>query len=95
MSKITKIENAIVQIGAGEFQELCDAFLKKKPEYGLLEDYGKEAGTTKTTIGNPDTYLRRENGKYVLVVCTTQKNHIFDKIREDIEKCLDSSKTGL
>ena len=80
MSKVTAIENAIIQLGAGEFQKFCDTFLSKKEQYGTILGLGMKAGTLKTTIGNPDTYFVRENGKYVFVAYTTQQNNIFSKI---------------
>ena len=36
-------------------------------------------GTLKTTIGNPDTYFRKENGKYICVAYTAQQSDIFKK----------------
>ena len=95
MSKVTDIENAIIQLGAGEFQEFCDTFLSKKEKYGAIHGLGMKSGTLKTTIGNPDTYFRNENGKYVYVAYTTQQEGIFKKIKEDIEKCFDTTKTKL
>lgn len=95
MSKLTAIENAIIQLGAGEFQKFCDTFLSKMDKYGAILGYGMKTGTLKTTIGNPDTYFVRENGKYVFVVYTTQQDNIYNKIQEDIEKCFDQQKTGV
>lgn len=95
MSKITEIENAIIQMGDGEFQKFCDTFLSKKAQYGLIHGFGMKAGTTKTTKGNPDTYFRSNDGKYIFVVYTTQQASIYSKIQEDIEKCFDPSKTGV
>lgn len=99
MSFITDIKDKIKAIGPGEFQELCDVLLSKlHPEWNIHE-LGMKSGTGKTTIGNPDTYFRIENGekagKYVFVAYTTQDQSIYNKIKEDIEKCLDESKTGL
>ena len=37
MSKVTAIENAIIQLGAGEFQKFCDTFLSKKKQYGAIQ----------------------------------------------------------
>ena len=51
MSKVTAIENAIIQLGAGEFQEFCDTFLSKKEKYGAIHGLGMKSGTLKTTIG--------------------------------------------
>lgn len=95
MSKITDIEAKILQLGAGEFQKFCDTFLSLKEEYGKILCLGMKPGTQKTTIGNPDTYFRKENGRYVFVVYTTEQEGIYNKIKKDIDKCLDFSKTGI
>lgn len=63
--------------------------------YGVVHGYGMQSGTGNTTIGNPDTYFRKENGKYVFVAYTIQQNNLYAKLKEDIEKCFDTSKTGL
>lgn len=94
MSKITEIENAIIQLGPGEFQKFCDTFLSQK-HYGKITGLGMKSGTLKTTIGNPDTYFRKENGKYICVAYTAQQSDILKKLKEDIEKCLDPEKTKL
>lgn len=94
MSKITEIERKIQMLGAGEFQKLCDTFLSKKDMYGTILGLGMRTGTLKTTTGNPDTYFVRETGKYVFVAYTTQQVSIYNKLKEDIEKCLDPQKTG-
>lgn len=36
-----------------------------------------KSGTLKTTIGNHDTYFRKENGKYICVAYTAQQSDIF------------------
>ena len=53
----------------------------------------EKAGTMKTTKGNPDTYFKSKNGKYIFVAYTTQKDNLFEKAKDDIEKCLKNSKT--
>lgn len=95
MAIITNIENSIIQLGAGEFQKFCDTFLSMKDQYGTILGLGMKSGTLKTTIGNPDTYFRNKNGKYVFVAYTCQQSGIFDKLKNDIEKCLDPEKTKL
>ena len=52
-------------------------------------------GTDKTAKGNPDTYFLTADSKYVFVMYTTQKTDFFNKAIEDIDKCFDSSKTGV
>ena len=95
MSNFTDIKRKILELAPAPFQEFCDVFLSKKG-YGKVHGYGMKAGTGKTTPGNPDTYFRKENGKYVFVAYTTEQSKpIFYKLKEDIEKCLDTTKTGL
>ncbi len=94
MATITDIKAKICQLSPAQFQEYCDDFLYRKG-YRNVHSYGMKPGTGKTTIGNPDTYFRLDNGKYVFVAYTTQQASIYDKLLEDIEKCLDQSKTDL
>ena len=95
MSIISSIENAIIQLGPGEFSKLCDTFLSRQDQYGSILGLGMKSGTLKTTIGNPDTYFRKQNGKYVFVAYTTTQTGIYKKLKDDIEKCLDHEKTKL
>ncbi|RRD33445.1 hypothetical protein [Streptococcus sp. OH4692_COT-348] len=94
MTTITDIKNRIQTLSPANFQEFCDCLIYKNG-YGKVHGYGMKAGTGKTTIGNPDSYFRKDNGKYVFVAYTTQQNNIYAKIKEDIDKCLDKSKTKL
>lgn len=94
MSVITDIKRRIQELGPAEFQEFCDTLISKHG-FGTVHGYGMKAGTGKTTIGNPDSYFRKENGKYVFVAYTTQEQSIYTKLKEDIDKCLDQQKTGL
>ena len=87
-SKQTQIEDSICRLGAGEFQKFCDAFLCKKMPDAKIIGLGMKAGTLKTTIGNPDTYFRKNNGRYIFVAYTTQQDQIYSKLKEDIEKYL-------
>ena len=93
MATITDIKSRILQLAPAPFQEFCDTLIYKNG-YGVISGYGMQAGTGKTTKGNPDTYFE-SNGKYVLVAYTTQQSDIYNKLKEDIEKCLDSNKTKL
>lgn len=94
MPTITDIKRRILELSPASFQEFCDSFLYKEG-YRYLHGYGMKSGTGNTTKGNPDTYFRNKNGKYVFVVYTITQVNIFSKIKDDIEKCLDSSKTGI
>ena len=94
MPIITDIKRRILELAPASFQEFCDTLISKQG-YGVVHGYGMKAGTGNTTIGNPDTYFRKENEKYVFVVYTIQQTNIYTKLKEDIEKCFDVSKTGL
>lgn len=94
MANIESIKQKIFQLDAGSFQNLCDSYLYKIG-YPNIVSLGGEAGTRKTTPGTPDTYFIASNGKYVFVEYTTQKASLFAKIKDDLEKCLDTSKTGV
>lgn len=95
MSILADIEAKILELEGGTFQALCDTYLLKKTGYKNFTEYGKQAGTMKTAKGTPDTYFLKSNGKYALVQYTTSQERIFDKIKEDIEKCLNPKKTKL
>lgn len=94
MANIESIKQKILQLDAGSFQNLCDSYLYKIG-YPNIVSLGGEAGTRKTTLGTPDTYFIAPNGKYVFVEYTTQKTTSFAKIKSDLEKCLDTSRTGV
>lgn len=94
MANIESIKQRVLQLDAGSFQNLCDSYLYKIG-YPNIVSLGGEAGTRKTTLGTPDTYFIASNGKYVFVEYTTQKAGLFAKIKDDLEKCLDTSKTGV
>lgn len=94
MATIKEIKRKILELSPASFQELGDELLKKHRR-GILHSLGIQPGTGNTTKGTPDSYFRQENGKYVLVEYTTQQKGLFQKLRQDIVKCLDPSKTGL
>lgn len=94
MAKLEDVKAKINQLSGGEFQNLCDAYLTLSDYKGLAHiSLGMKSGTNKTTIGIPDTYFTTSDGKYILVMYTTEKS--LKKIREDIEDCFDYSKTRL
>lgn len=94
MSKLTDIQYRIDQLDGGAFQNLCDAYLTCKG-YGIGYSLGMRTGTNKTAKGNPDTYFLKEDGKYVFVMYTTQKDDFIKKALKDLEKCFDADKTGI
>ncbi|WP_270661679.1 ATP-binding protein [Streptococcus anginosus] len=82
MSWINKIENAIKELEGGRFQNLGDAYLRKKYHFQNLVSLGSQEGTDKTTKGIPDSYAE-ENGKYIYIMYGTHKS-VLPKLREDI-----------
>ena len=92
---INTIKQKILQQDAGSFQIMCDAILAKEGYTNILS-LGTQAGTQKTTPGTPDTYFfDNDNRKYIFVEYTTQQTGLVSKIKDDVEKCLDVSKTGI
>lgn len=83
-----------MELSPAIFQRFCDTILYKMG-YKSIVSLGMEAGTEKPTIGNPDSYSRKENKKYTFVAYTTQQKNIYKKLKEDIDKCLDESLTGV
>ncbi len=94
MAKLIDIKNRIMQLDGGTFQNLCDAYLHCEG-YGSGYSLGMQTGTNKTAPGSPDTYFLTAEKKYVLVMYSTQQKGFLKKAKEDIEKCFDSTKTGL
>ena len=95
MSKINQIQQAILSLGAGAYQKLMDAYLLKKYRFDNIMPLGSHVGTDKTTKGVPDSFVRCKNGKYILIAHGTVGNNSFDKVKSDIQACLNTSKTGI
>lgn len=94
MANIESIKQKVLQLDSGSFQNLCNSYLYKTG-YPNIVSLGGETGTRKTTPGTPDTYFNTSDGKYIFVEYTTQKTNLFTKIKDDIAKCLNTSKTGI
>ena len=94
MANITTVKERINQLNQAKFQILCDAVLSKEGYPGIVA-LGTKDGTEKTTPGTPDTYFCLNNGKYVFAEYTTQKAGLIEKIRGDIDKCLDEESIGI
>ena len=94
MAVIDEIKQRILRLDAGSFQSMCDRYLSKIG-YPNIVSLGTQAGTQKTTRGTPDTYFIDANGKYVFVEYTTQQSNLPDKIKSDVQKCLNVSATRI
>ena len=94
MAIINTIKQKILELDQGTFQNLCDQILYSLG-YSNFVSLGSQSGTQKTTPGTPDTYCINEDNKYVFVEYTTQQTGLRKKITDDIQKCLNSSETGI
>lgn len=92
MSRINDIESRLKQLEGGKFQNLCNELLYAL-EYGKITNSGGEIATDKTIKGTPDAYILQSNGKLIFIEYTVQQKRVFEKFEDDINKCLDESKT--
>jgi hypothetical protein len=100
MSKYHEIVNKLLEVEGGLFQTICDEILYLTEEdCNRIFRPGSQVGTNKTKSGTPDSYFVLSNDQYVLVEYTTQApkaiKALVKKIKEDIDKCTDATKTGL
>ncbi|WP_456867792.1 nSTAND3 domain-containing NTPase [Galbibacter sp. BG1] len=94
--RLQLIEQKLLAIDGATFQNLCDTYLSlREDEYSSLNRSGSQLGKQKTVVGTPDTFLRVSDNKLAYVEFTTQATSIVSKVSEDIDKCLDESKTGV
>jgi hypothetical protein len=94
MTKLNQIQNALLELDGGKFQKLADSYIYKKG-YEWINSPGSVTGSDKVRKGTPDTFFRLPNGKYVFVEYTTQQTGVFNKVMNDLNKCLDVMKTGV
>lgn len=94
--RLQLIEQKLIAIDPAGFQNLCDAYLiLRENEYSSLNRTGSQLGKQKTVIGTPDSFVRLEDNKLAYIEYTTQAESKVSKIIDDIDKCLDESKTGV
>lgn len=93
MVKIRKIQQAIMGLDGGEYQEIMNDYLHKKFKYSNITCLGSEVGTSKTTSGTPDTYVETNDGKYILIMYGTVEKQSFNKIKNDIIDAYNKDKT--
>jgi hypothetical protein len=94
MSKLTQIENELRALDGAKFQQLCDLYLHRRGYEGI-NPLGRVVGADKVSRGTPDTWIPQPNGKYVFAEYTTQREGVFEKLRRDLAKCVDESRTGI
>lgn len=95
MVKTEKIQQAIMRLNGGQFQELMDQYLYKKYKFTNITCLGTKVGTSKTTKGTPDTYTETEDGKYILIMYGTVEEEPFKKLKKDIEDAYNTDKTHI
>jgi hypothetical protein len=94
--RLQLIEQKLLAIDGAGFQNLCDSYLvMRENEYSSLNRTGSQLGKLKTIIGTPDSFMRVSGNKLAYIEYTTQATSRVKKIKEDIDKCLDESKTGV
>lgn len=95
MGKLNIIQRKILTLDGGEYQKLMDAYLYKKFKYTNIEPLGSHTGTNKVTKGIPDSYVKLDNGKYILIMYGTVESASYEKLEKDIRSCLDKEKLAL
>ncbi|MGI8314905.1 hypothetical protein [Halobacillus mangrovi] len=96
MTRLQSIENSLKQINETIFQELCDSLLvRRNQNYSTFSRTGSQSGKQKTTVGTPDSFFLQQNGKYIFIEHSTNITKGVSKLKDDVEKCLDESKTGV
>lgn len=90
MTRINIIQNKIIEMEGGIFQNLCDGYLYKKYQFKNIHSLGSQEGTNKTTRGVPDSYIRHEDGTYTFIMYGHQKSY-KNKISDDIKECLEDN----
>ncbi|SDE34937.1 hypothetical protein SAMN05216464_105307 [Mucilaginibacter pineti] len=98
MSKYIQVNQALAAIEQGRFQILCNDFLKN--EYpGDLQSIGTVEGKEKSRSGQPDAYIRKPDGQYILGEFTTKddafKSAFETKLRDDLDECLKFESLGI
>ena len=94
MSKVNQIQQALIEMDGGAFQKLADAYLAEKG-FGCINSIGSVIAANKVKPGTPDTFITSNDGNYVFAEHTTQQLSLLEKIRGDLNKCFDESKTGV
>ena len=95
MSKVNQIQDALSQLGAGEFQKLADAYLVEKG-FGRVNSIGSVVAANKVRTGTPDALLATPEGNYIFAEhTTTDPEGLLNKMKCDLDKCFDEAKTGV
>ena len=94
MSKLNQIKQALLEMDAGEFQKLADAYLAEQ-KYGNINSIGSVTAANKVRKGTPDNLIVTPEGNYIFSEHTTQQKGLLSKMQGDLEKCFDENETGV
>jgi len=94
--RLQLIEQKLAAIDSAAFQNLCDIYLAQRESLFLsYSRTGSQIGKQKTVKGTPDTFFRLSNGALQFIEYTTTNKSVVSKIKDDIDKCAEESKTGI
>jgi hypothetical protein len=94
LSKVTLIQDRLLELDPAGFQRLAEAYLATHG-YDRINSFGLVLGADKTASGTPDTFVTLPNGKYVFAEHTTQQTGVHGKFLDDLGKCFNEVKTGI
>jgi hypothetical protein len=94
MGSQSQIKSKLLEMEGGKFQRLCDDWLHRKG-YENINPIGMMNTTDRVVKGTPDCLFMQKNGKYIFSEYTVQQDRLSNKLKDDIEKCFDESKTSI
>lgn len=95
LSRINAIQNGIKELDGGSFQKLFDAYLHKKYQFENIQPLGVQTGTNKPTKGTPDSFVKNEDGTFILIMYGSVEDAPVGKMKKDILSCFDEDKLEL
>lgn len=94
MARLNQIKSKLLEMEGGVFQRLCDDWLHRQG-YENIYSTGMMDATNRVKKGTPDSLFILENGRYVCAEYSVQDERLFNKLQNDVLKCLDEEKTGI
>jgi len=93
MTRINRIQSLLKTINGGQFQKIMDDYFSRR--YNKVYSTGSALGNNNTKKGTPDSLIRYEDGKYIMIEYTVQESSLEAKLKADIKNCLDYEKTKI
>lgn len=94
MSRINALQNELRQLSDDAFQKLAEAYLFLRG-FDSITPLGAVIGADKVRRGTPDAVIAIPGGKFIFAEFTTQQSQLCHKLKGDLEKCLNETKTGV